>query len=88
MRLAVIHLSIHHWHRELVKILEGRGCRVLGPFCSPGWDTVGPLKYFGGIHRGRPNESDLMRAKIFAREVLDKKFAGQKSSDGDYVAIL
>jgi flavodoxin len=75
-----------YWHRELVQILEGRGCRVLGQFCSPGWDTVGPLKYFGGIHRGRPNARDLLNAGVFARNVLDKLLAEKQSSGGEFVA--
>lgn len=68
-----------YWHRALVKRLEERGCRVLGQFCSPGWDTVGPLKYIGGIHRGRPNARDLQQAATFAHEVLHKKLLEEDS---------
>lgn len=58
------------WHQPLVRILEEKGCEVIGQFCSPGWDTVGPLKYIGGIHRGRPNAQDLEKASQFARSML------------------
>jgi flavodoxin len=60
------------WHRPLVRVLERRGCQVIGQFCAPGWDTVGPLKTIGGIHRGRPNRRDLQRAADFAKSMLDR----------------
>jgi len=60
------------WHSELLARLEKRHCRVWGQFCSPGWDTVGPLKYIGGIHRGRPNQNDLELARRFAREAVEQ----------------
>jgi flavodoxin len=63
------------WHRPLVRILQRRGCQVVGQFCAPGWDTVGPLKVIGGIHRGRPNASDLQRAARFAQQTLERAAA-------------
>jgi flavodoxin len=60
------------WHRPLVRVLQKRGCRILGQFCSPGWDTVGPLQYLGGIHRGRPNAKDLERAARFAKSMIQQ----------------
>lgn len=61
------------WHQPLVHILEERGCKVIGQFCSPGWDTVGPLQYIGGIHRGRPNARDLEKARLFAKRLLESQ---------------
>ena len=58
------------WHRHLLGILRGRGCEVIGQFCAPGWDTVGPLKYIGGIHRGRPAPRDDRRAAAFAQQMV------------------
>lgn len=60
------------WHRSLVQQIRQRGSRVLDQFCCPGWDTVGPLWLFGGLHRGRPNENDLSRAAAFARRLRAK----------------
>jgi flavodoxin len=54
------------WHRSLIQQIRRRGAQVLGQFCCPGWDTVGPLWLFGGLHRRRPNENDLSRAAQFA----------------------
>lgn len=66
---AGISLLSRLWHAGLVRQLHKRGSTVLGEFCCPGWDSVGPLKLLGGIHRGRPNENDLRNAVQFAREV-------------------
>lgn len=60
------------WHRPLVTILERSDCHVVAQFCSPGWDTVGPLKYIGGIHRGRPNTHDLESASRFAVKTVEQ----------------
>ena len=60
------------WHRSLVAELRRGGSDVVGQFCCPGWDTVGPLRVFGGLHRGRPNESDLARAIQFAHDLRAK----------------
>jgi flavodoxin len=60
------------WHRSLVQQIRHRNSEVIGQFCAPGWDTVGPLAFFGGLHRRRPNESDLSRAAQFARHIKAK----------------
>jgi flavodoxin len=63
------------WHRGLIRSLRRRGCQVVGQFCCPGWDTVGPLRLFGGLHVKRPNEDDLRRAAAFARSLIAKDLA-------------
>lgn len=57
------------YHRGLRRLLEGRGCRIRGEFNCPGWDTVGPFKWFGGFFRGHPTPADLQRAREFAGEI-------------------
>jgi flavodoxin len=57
------------WHWRLVRFLRKRGVTVVGDFCCPGWDTVGPLRFIGGIHRKRPNVDDIRRAAEFARRL-------------------
>jgi flavodoxin len=59
------------WHKGLISRLRRHGCQVIGQFCCPGWDTVGPLRLFGGIHTSRPNEDDLRRAARFAHTLLE-----------------
>jgi flavodoxin len=63
------------WHKSLIRRLRRRGCHVVGQFCCPGWDTVGPLRLFGGIHTSRPNEDDLRRAAAFARSLIAKSLS-------------
>lgn len=59
------------WHRSLRSILLRRQIRILDEACFPGWDTVGPLRWIGGIQRGRPNPHDLDRAASFAKHAVD-----------------
>jgi flavodoxin len=54
------------FHSSLRTTLQSRGCTVVGEFSCRGWDTVGPLAWFGGIDRNHPNEKDLQRARAFA----------------------
>lgn len=46
--------------------LSKKGFEVIGEFNCKGFDTVGPLRFIGGINKGRPNEEDFKNAKIFA----------------------
>lgn len=58
------------WHRPLRSILTRQRIRILDEACFPGWDTVGPLRWIGGIQRGRPNSRDMERAAAFAQSSL------------------
>jgi flavodoxin len=49
--------------------LTDRGYQVLDDFNCRGWDTVGPLRFIGGVNRGSPSARDLSRAGQFARDV-------------------
>ena len=57
--------KIHH--AALKEKLVNRGFSIVNEFCCKGWDTVGPLKLFGGINKGRPDEKDLAAARAFAQ---------------------
>lgn len=57
------------YHANLRKELEGKGFQVAGDFACKGWDTFAPFKVVGGINKGRPNETDLNRAREFAKEL-------------------
>lgn len=59
------------FHAALRGVLRYRGCEIVGDFCCGGWDTVGPLKWLGGIERSHPNAKDLERAEDFARSVKE-----------------
>ena len=60
------------WHLPLKRKLRKKGYDVVGEFRCAGFDTVGPLRLFGGINRGHPNERNLSRAREFAEALLDK----------------
>jgi flavodoxin len=60
------------WHAALKEMLVNRGFSITGEFSCKGLDTVGPLKLFGGINKGRPNEEDLEEARVFARRLKEK----------------
>jgi len=57
--------GIFHWplKKELIK----KGFEIVGNFNCLGWDTVGPLKFIGGINKGRPNKKDIKKARNFAK---------------------
>jgi flavodoxin len=59
-------------HAALKEMLVNRGFSITGEFSCKGWDTVGPLKLFGGINKGRPNAEDLEDARVFARGLKEK----------------
>jgi flavodoxin len=59
-------------HASFKKLLANRGFSVVGDFSCKGWDTNSFFKLFGGINKGRPNEDDLEKARIFAQELKEK----------------
>ena len=56
-------------HKKLKKKLSEKGFDIVKEFSCKGFDTFGMLKYIGGINKNRPNEEDLEKAKIFAKEL-------------------
>lgn len=50
--------------------LKEKSFELVGSFACKGYDTFGPLKLFGGIAKGRPNDSDLEKAKDFAEHLV------------------
>ena len=59
-------------HAALREKLVNKGFVIVDEFCCRGWDTVGPLKLFGGINKGRPDENDLAGARAFAQGLKNK----------------
>ncbi len=60
-------------HMQFRNLLEKKGFKVIDEFYCLGFDTYGPLKYIGGINRGRPNRNDIENAKSFARSLIEVK---------------
>ncbi len=57
-------------HNHFKNILKDKGFYVLGDFNCLGHDTYGPLKYIGGVNKGRPNEKDINNAREFALNII------------------
>jgi len=66
---------IWFYHRPLKKKLLERSFDIVGEFSCRGFDTylfdkyIPPLKFTGGISKGRPNEKDLKNARKFAKDL-------------------
>jgi len=58
------------YHRTLNNTLAEKGFTIVGEFSCRGYDTNGPLRFIGGIAKGRPNEQDLQRAREFAKTLI------------------
>lgn len=56
--------------RRLEKIALQKSCQVRGSFGCVGFDSFGPLKLLGGIHKDRPNQEDLAEAVRFYEGLL------------------
>lgn len=46
-------------------IVAAKGSKLLGEYGCPGFDTVGPLKWIGGIAKGHPNAKEIAGAVRF-----------------------
>jgi flavodoxin len=54
----------------LTQLLREKNFEIIGEFTCKGFDTHGLHKIVGGINKGRPNEDDLKKAKLFAENLL------------------
>ncbi len=62
---------IAHFHVPLRRALQSKGARIVGEFSCRGFDTAGPLKWIGGLGKGRPNRTDIENAKRFSLRLKD-----------------
>lgn len=60
----------NNYEKKMRKRLMNSGYNYLGSFTCRGHDEYGPLEYIGGMYRNRPNEKDIRRARIFAKDML------------------
>jgi flavodoxin len=58
-------------HIELRKKLLSKGFTIVGEFNCVGFNNNSFLKLFGGMNKGRPNESDLKLAEEFAMNIIN-----------------
>jgi len=63
---------IHDFGSKMEESLEKKEFEVIGHFSCRGWETYIPVfKIFGGVHKGRPNEEDLVEAEKFAKQLVE-----------------
>lgn len=60
----------NRFSRTIKTKLTTKGFNIVGEFACRGYDTAGPLKFIGGMHKGRPHEQDLAKARMFAESLL------------------
>lgn len=65
-------LPVIGYSKRIRRELEAKGFRELGTFSCRGLDTVGPLRFLGGVNKGRPDAGDLDNAAAFATRMRDK----------------
>lgn len=58
-------------HDKFKKILKKKRFEIVGEFNCPGYDTYSVLKLIGGVHKKRPNQKDMERARKFAESIKD-----------------
>ncbi|MDD5194761.1 MAG: flavodoxin family protein [Candidatus Omnitrophica bacterium] len=60
------------YHDALKEKLSQAKCEIIGEFTCKGYDTFGPLKFFGGVNKEHPTQDDLEAAKVFAYSLKNK----------------
>ena len=72
-RVAILYtcgLPLGDYAKEAAGLLQKQGAIYLGSHGCRGFDSFGPLRYIGGIAKGRPNEADLRCALAFVSGLL------------------
>ncbi len=64
-----INIFFNRGHKSIKKILKNKGFHLVDEFNCLGYDSYGPLKLFGGVNKGRPNQKDKEEAKNFAKKI-------------------
>lgn len=58
-------IDLKDYSKKVREILRDKRVNYLGCFHTRGFDTFAFLRFFGGIAKGRPNQSDFKNGKIF-----------------------
>ena len=62
--------------KPMEKLLQKKGCTIVGKFSCLGYDTFLLSRIFGMSNKGRPNTEDFERAKEFAKG-LKETYGGE-----------
>ncbi len=68
------------YSRPIRRRLASKGFGVLDSFSCRGFDTAGPLRFVGGLNKGRPNDRDLDRAAAFALRLRERVVRAETAS--------
>ncbi len=60
------------YNDTLIKLLESKNKVVLGSFACKGLDKFFVFRLAGGINKGKPDEEDLKKARMFILDVMKK----------------
>jgi len=72
------------YHNTLKSALKVRGTQVIGEFSCRGYDCTGPYNLVNGGNKGKPNESDVLRARKFIRKILPQCIIKNESNDSKH----
>jgi flavodoxin len=56
--------------KMMERIIAEKSCRLIGAYGCRGFDEFGPLKLFGGVAKGHPDENDVNGAIEFFKGLL------------------
>lgn len=61
--------ALHNFEKKIRGKLKRKNFKIIGSFRCRGFDDVGPLSWIGGIHKNRPNEKEVEKARKFAGKI-------------------
>ena len=65
-------VKVKSMHEPLNKLLMEKGFTIIGQFQCKGFMSYGFIKHiFGGLNKGRPNDSDLLKVINFAIQLKE-----------------
>ena len=67
-----IFITARKFHDELREKLISKGYTIVCESNCVGFNTNSFLKYFGGMNKGRPNDTDLKQAEELAQNLREK----------------
>lgn len=59
--------KLFFYHTFLRRKLSQKGFLILPDFSCQGYSCYGPLKFVGGMNKGKPDEEDRTRARAYAK---------------------
>lgn len=57
-------------NKSFINKLKNKGANIVGTYSCRGFDTFGPFKLIGGIHKKHPNNQDIDSAVSFCQKLL------------------